>query len=167
MKYTIKKILYNLLILNIFLIINIFTLSFKINNNQTLIINSLKQSIDIKHNINIFTKNVIIKKDSIIIYADKVLIIYSNTNQKNFYIKAYGNPVFFSQIKNINKPIKGYAKQIYYNSKTQSITLIGNVFLKQLNNNIKSDRIIYLINKEQIQAFSKKNKHITTTLILS
>ncbi|WMY97742.1 MAG: LptA/OstA family protein [Arsenophonus sp.] len=97
--------------------------------------------------------------------ADYVTIIPINNNFKEIIMKAYGKPVKFFQ----NKPnhiIKGSSNTIIYNTKQQSVIFDNNVIIKQLDNYIISDRIIYSILKNKIQALSKKNKLTRTTLFL-
>ncbi|MVZ10317.1 lipopolysaccharide ABC transporter substrate-binding protein LptA, partial [Enterobacteriaceae bacterium 8376wG6] len=43
----------------------------------------------------------------------------------------------------------------------------GNAYLEQLDSNVKGDRITYLVQQQQMQAFSDKGKRVTTVLVPS
>ncbi|MNT67542.1 Lipopolysaccharide export system protein LptA precursor [compost metagenome] len=54
-----------------------------------------------------------------------------------------------------------------YDVASQLVTLTGNAYLEQLDSNVKGDRITYLVQQQQMQAFSDKGKRVTTVLVPS
>lgn len=167
MKCKIKKIFYSLLCISVLSIISWSVLASKLDVNQPVIIDSLKQVLDIFNNVSIFTDNVAITQGSIDIHADKAVVVYSSRQQNKTYIETFGNPVIFHQRQDNGKLIKGCAQEMRYDIKTQTITLTGNAYLEHLDNNVKGDRITYLVQQHQMQAFSDKGKHVTMILLPS
>ena len=62
---------------------------------------------------------------------------------------------------------QGHAQKVRYDVATQLVTLTGNAYLEQLDSNVKGDRITYLVQQQQMQAFSDKGKRVTTVLVPS
>ncbi|WP_367680319.1 lipopolysaccharide transport periplasmic protein LptA [Candidatus Fukatsuia anoeciicola] len=168
MKYKNKS--YNILFINLFLILFLTsylpsTIASIDNNKQLINIISDKQLLDIPNNISLFTKNVIITQNSIKIKADKVMAYCPNGDINKMVIEGFANPVTFYQIQNNTKIISGHSQKIRYEFANQLLVLIDNAYIKQLDSNIKADRITYLIDKQKIEAFSNKDKHVTTILL--
>ncbi|MGP1931035.1 MAG: lipopolysaccharide transport periplasmic protein LptA [Arsenophonus sp. ET-DL12-MAG3] len=134
---------------------------------QPIQINSVRQSIDLVKNITIFTKNIVIKQGTIDVRAYKVIVIRPNGDWKKMVIEAYGKPVTFYQLQDNGKPIKGYSNKIRYEIEKKLVILTGNAYLEQLDNNIKGDKIFYLVQTQKMKAFSKKGSKVTTTLLPS
>jgi lipopolysaccharide export system protein LptA len=65
------------------------------------------------------------------------------------------------------KPIKGHAQQVRYEVDKDLITLTGQAYIEQLDSNVQGDRITYLVQKQQMEAFSDKGKRVTTVLVPS
>ncbi|KAH8256823.1 hypothetical protein KR044_005853 [Drosophila immigrans] len=118
-------------------------------------------------NVSTFTDNVVIKQGTIDIRADKVVVTRPGGDQNKTYIEAFGNPVTFYQMQDSGKPVKGHAQKVRYDVATQLVTLTGNAYLEQLDSNVKGDRITYLVQQQQMQAFSDKGKRVTTVLVPS
>lgn len=167
MKLKIKKPFYNLLIANIILVNSAFVYALQHDTNQLVVIDSLKEFIDIKNNISTFSKNVVIKQGTIELHADKVFVSHPVDDQDKTYIEAFGEPVTFYQIQENGSQVKGHAKKVRYDVQMQLLTLTGNAYLEQLNNNVTSDHITYLVRQKQMQAFSDKGKFVTTVLVPS
>lgn len=165
MKFRIKKSLRNLLITSVILVTSASSLAIKSDANQPVAINSLKQSLDMQKNVSTFTDNVVIKQGTINIHANKVVVTYPGGDQNKTYIEAFGDPVIFHQMQDSGKPVTGHAQKVRYDVAMQLVTLTGNAYLEQLDSNVKSDRITYLVQQHQMQAFSDKGKHVTTVLV--
>ncbi|MGP1947668.1 MAG: lipopolysaccharide ABC transporter substrate-binding protein LptA [Arsenophonus sp. NC-PG7-MAG3] len=161
-----KKIFINLVLTS-----SIFILSFPIvaiksnDSHQPIQIDSVKQSLDLEKNITTFTENVIIKQGSIDVRADKVIVTRPNRDTKKIILEAYGTPVTFYQLQDDGKQIKGYSDKIRYEMEKELIILTGNAYLEQLDYNIASEKITYLIPTKQMEAFSDKGKRVTTILL--
>ncbi|MGP1958353.1 MAG: lipopolysaccharide ABC transporter substrate-binding protein LptA [Arsenophonus sp.] len=162
-----KKIFFNLLFTNLIFILSFQILALKNDFKQPIQINSVKQSIDLIKNITTFTKNIVIKQGTIDVRAYKVIVIRPNGDGKKMVIEAYGTPVTFYQLQDNGKPIKGYSNKIRYEIEKKLVILTGNAYLEQLDNNIKGDKIFYLVQTQKMKVFSKKGSKVTTTLLPS
>ncbi|AMA65004.1 Lipopolysaccharide export system protein LptA precursor [Candidatus Arsenophonus lipoptenae] len=160
----IKKYI-KLMVISLILVLSSPTLALKYDTKQPIQINSVKQSLDLEKNVIIFTKNVFIKQGSLNIRADKVVVTRQKKNTKKIVIEAYGTPIFFYQLQNDDKLIKGHSNKIRYEMENEIIILKGNAYLKQLDNNITADKITYLIKTNKIEALSDKGNRVTTILL--
>ncbi|WP_066284181.1 MULTISPECIES: lipopolysaccharide transport periplasmic protein LptA [Arsenophonus] len=153
------------MVISLILVLSSPTLALKYDTKQPIQINSVKQSLDLEKNVIIFTKNVFIKQGSLNIRADKVVVTRQKKNTKKIVIEAYGTPIFFYQLQNDDKLIKGHSNKIRYEMENEIIILKGNAYLKQLDNNITADKITYLIKTNKIEALSDKGNRVTTILL--
>ncbi|CUX97019.1 lipopolysaccharide ABC transporter substrate-binding protein LptA [Candidatus Hoaglandella endobia] len=131
-------------------------------NKQPIHIYSAQQSVNMVTNTVTMTGDVVIKRGSIDIHADKVII--TRTNRKEV-VEGYGNPVTFYQLQDDGKPVRGYSLKMRYETAKDLVILTGNAYLEQLDNNVKGDYITYLIKQQQMEAFSNKGKRVTTVLV--
>ncbi len=168
MQFTIKKLLLNLLITSLTLSTSTSVLGLKSDGNQSLIISSIKQSVDIKNGVSTFTDNVMIKQGTLEIRADKVIVDHAGNNENSSYIiKAFGDPVIFYQMQDNGNPIRGRAGTVYYDIAIRLITLTDRPKLEQIDNSVSGDRITYLVKQNKIQVFSDKGKRVITVLMPS
>ncbi|VAX76342.1 Lipopolysaccharide export system protein LptA [Serratia symbiotica] len=167
MKFKIKKPLQSLVIAHLVFVISPPVLALKSDVNQPVLINSLKQSVDMQHNVSTFTYDVVIQQGTIDIRAAQVVVTHLGDDQGKTYIEAFGDPVTFYQIQDSGKPVKGHAQKLRYDVFPQLLTLTGNAYLEQLDSNVKSDSITYMLQHQQIKAISDKGKHVTTVLVPS
>lgn len=108
---------------------------------------------------------VVIKRGSINIHADKVIISRPDSKDGHEVMESYGTPVTFYQLQNDGKPVRGHALKIRYESANDLVILMGNAYLEQLGSNMMGGRIIYFLKKQQMQAFSENGKRVTTVLV--
>ncbi|SNC59055.1 Lipopolysaccharide export system protein LptA precursor [Sodalis endosymbiont of Henestaris halophilus] len=134
-------------------------------NQQPIHINSAQQAVDMATNTATLIGNVIIKRGSIDIRADKVVITIPDGKKGNEVVEGYGSPVSFYQLQDNGKPIRGHSQKIRYETANNLVVLTGNAYLEQLEINVKSDRITYMVNKQHIEAISNKGKQVTTVLM--
>jgi lipopolysaccharide export system protein LptA len=134
---------------------------------QTVKVDSVKQTLDVEANTITFIDNVIINQGTIEIKADKVVVTRPGGDQNKMVIEGYGNPVTFYQMQDNGKPIKGHGQKLRYEVANDFVVLTGNAYLEQLDSNIKGDRITYLVKKQQMEAFSDKGNRVTTVLLPS
>lgn len=167
MKFQAKIQLRNLLIASLVLTASSSALALKSDADQPININSLKQSLDMQTNVSTFTDEVVIRQGTIEIKADKVVVTRPGGDQDKTFIEAFGNPVTFQQMQDDGKLVKGHAQKVRYDVATQLVTLTGNAFLEQLDSNVQGDRITYLVQQQQMQAFSDKGRRVTTVLVPS
>ncbi|MGP1931379.1 MAG: lipopolysaccharide ABC transporter substrate-binding protein LptA [Arsenophonus sp. ET-YP4-MAG3] len=165
-KILLKKIFINILFIILIFILSLPVLALKTDSKQPIQINSVKQSIDLEKNITTFTENIVIKQGTIDVRAYKVVVTRPNGDRKKMIVEAYGTPVTFYQLQDDGKSIKGYSNKLCYEIEKKMIILTGNAYLEQLNNNIKSDRITYLIQNQKMEAFSDNKKRGVTSIFL-
>lgn len=134
-------------------------------NQQPIHIDSAQQAVDMATNTVTLTGEVVVKRGSIDIRADKVVITRPDCKDGNEIVEGFGNPVTFYQLQNDGKPVRGHSKKVRYETANDLVILTGNAYLEQLDSNVKSDRIIYMVKKQQMEAFSDKGKRVTTVLV--
>ncbi|MBS0970475.1 lipopolysaccharide ABC transporter substrate-binding protein LptA [Chimaeribacter arupi] len=165
MKSRIQPPLRNLLMVSSLLAVSVPAFALKDDTSQPIHIDSAQQALDMEGNTVTFTGNVVAKQGSIEIKADKVVVIRPQGQQGKEVIEAYGNPVTFFQLQENGKPVKGHSQKMRYELANDFVTLTGNAYLEQLDSNVKGDRITYLVQKQQMEAFSDEGKRVTTVLI--
>src|SRR5471030_2015336 len=140
MKFKVKNKIRNLLITGSLLAVSIPAFALKDDTTKPITIDSANQALDVNTNTATFTGKEV--------------------------VEGYGNPVTFYQLQDNGKPIKGHAQKVRYEVETDLVTLTGNAYLEQLDSNVKGDRITYLVQKQQMEAFSdNKGGRVTTVLV--
>lgn len=135
-------------------------------NQQPIHIDSAQQAVDMATNTVTLTGDVVVKRGSIDIRADKVVITRPDDGKDgNEVVEGYGNPVTFYQLQDDGKPVRGHSQKVRYETANDLVILTGNAYLEQLDSNVKGDRITYLVKKQQMEAFSDKGKRVTTVLV--
>ena len=134
---------------------------------QPVLVDSVKQALDMAANTVTFTDNVVIKQGTIEIKADKVVVTRPGGDQNKMVIEGFGNPVTFYQMQDSGKPVKGHGQKLRYEVANDLVILTGDAYLEQLDSNIKGDKITYLVKEQKMQAFSDKGKRVTTVLVPS
>ncbi|WP_331828493.1 lipopolysaccharide transport periplasmic protein LptA [Candidatus Blochmannia sp. SNP] len=145
-----------------------FTCSHATTHKKTQIIQicSKHQSINMLTNTVIFTDQVILKYKDINLHADKMLISHTKDIHHLSVIEAHGKPAILNQTQeNTENTIFAQSLIIYYSTNDDTITFIGNAYIEQSGNSIKSDKIIYSIKKKQIKAISNQGNKVITTLL--
>ncbi|UDG80192.1 lipopolysaccharide ABC transporter substrate-binding protein LptA [Candidatus Steffania adelgidicola] len=148
-----------------FMMLSASALALSSDNQQPIYIDSAKQAIDMQTNTVTLTGNVVVKRGSINLCADRVVITRFAGKDDKEVAEGYGNPVTFSQLQDDGKPIHGCAQKVRYETKNNLLILTGNAYLEQLNTNVNADCIIYFVNKKQMEAFSNKGNQVTTVLL--
>lgn len=90
-----------------------------------------------------FTGNVVVTQGSIRVRADRLVVKELDAQTNHF--RATGNPARFQQELD-GKPgelVKGHADIIEYDSTSEFLYLIGNAFLIQEGDTVRTDRITY------------------------
>ncbi|MGL5006230.1 MAG: lipopolysaccharide ABC transporter substrate-binding protein LptA [Plesiomonas sp.] len=131
---------------------------------QPININSAQQSLDLATNTVVFTGNVVLTQGTIKVTANKVVVIRPKDKKGKEIIEAFGKPATFYQMQDNGKPVDGYADKMRYDLATDFVELIDNAELKQLDSSVKADRITYLMQKQQMEAFSNKGQQVVTVL---
>lgn len=134
-------------------------------NQQPIHIDSAQQTVDMATNTVTLTGEVVVKRGSINIRADKVVITRPDGKDGNEVVEGYGNPVTFYQLQDDGKPVHGHSQKVRYETANDLVILTGNAYLEQLESNVKGDKITYLVKKQQMKAFSDTGKRVTTVLV--
>lgn len=153
------------LFLAAFLTVNFPALALSSDSEQPIHITSDTQSLDLPNDVSVFIDNVIIKQGSIEIKANKVVVTRPDGEQKKTVMEGFGTPVTFQQMQDNGKLVTGHGEKLRYQLANEFLVLTGNAYLKQLDSNIEADRITYQVEKQLMEAFSDKNKRVTTVLL--
>ncbi|UAJ65280.1 lipopolysaccharide transport periplasmic protein LptA [Candidatus Schneideria nysicola] len=131
-------------------------------------IQSQNQSINMETGIITFTGNIVITHSTIEIYADKVIITYSNKNSNSAsIIKGYGQPIkIYCFFEKNGEKIYAQSEKICYDINNNIILLTDNAYIKKINGTIKSDCISFLIKEKRIEAFSTNSRQQVVTTLL-
>ncbi|QDX31637.1 lipopolysaccharide ABC transporter substrate-binding protein LptA [Dickeya poaceiphila] len=159
------NVLHSILIASSLFAVSIPALALTGDTDQPIHITSDQQALDMQGNVVTFTGHVIVTQGSIKAQADKVVVTRPNGQQGHEVIEGYGNPATFYQMQDNGKPVKGHAQKMRYEMDKQLVILTGDAYLEQLDSNVKGDRITYLVQQQQMEAFSDKGKRVTTVLV--
>ncbi|ACS87412.1 lipopolysaccharide ABC transporter substrate-binding protein LptA [Musicola paradisiaca] len=162
-----NNVLHSILVASALFAVSLPALALTGDTDQPIHIDSDQQALDMQSNVVTFTGNVIVTQGSIKVQADKVVVTRPNGQQGHEIIEGYGNPATFYQMQDNGKPVKGHAQKMRYELDKQLVILTGNAYLEQLDSNVKGDRITYLVQQQQMEAFSDKGKRVTTVLVPS
>lgn len=133
---------------------------------QTIKISSASQTINTLNNTIKFQGNVTLIYQNINVYAEKILIQYTHNKNNLSTIQAYGNPVILYHTQKLNKIISAQSTTLYYDTNNNTVTLTGNAHIKQSNNSIYSDNIIYTVKNKKIKATANPGNQVITHFII-
>lgn len=150
------------MVLSIFLALVFISFSFGENkqNTEPIVIEANELVFNQKSNKAVYTGNVIAKKGDMTLYADK-MDIYLDKNGDVIKIVATGNVRFYK------KPDKeGRGSVAIYEKKSDTITLKGkNAILKQSENMVEGELIVYHIDTEITEVKSNREKQRVKTIL--
>ena len=123
-----------------------------------------KASIQKKSGISTYNGNVVVRQGSMRISADKLTI---TTHQGKFQkMVAQGQPSTFQQItESKHKSISSSAKKMTFLANENIVIFENNAVLKQGENTFTSNRIVYNISKDQVNAGKKSGGDRVTITI--
>lgn len=127
-------------------------------------IDSGNQLVELVDNKVTFTDNVIVKQGTLDVRASKLVVTRNDQGLQT--MTAYGSPATYYQVLDSGQPVNAKAKQITYDIKTRTITLLDNAELKQNDNIVTGYRIRYFIDKEQMEAEGQGNNGRVKTIFL-
>ena len=130
---------------------------------QPVVVDSVTQQAELNENIVSFLQDVVITQGSIIIHANKVVVL--RHEKGNDEMIATGNPATFFQILDNGKPVNASASELRYQLKDRLVTLTGKAELKQDDNKVNGDIIRYDIQKQQMIAQSSKGSRVKTIFL--
>lgn len=165
MKSRIHNVRLNLLLVHSLMLANIQVLAMTSDNQQPIHINSTQQAVNMATHTVTLTGDVVVKRGSIDIRADKVVITRPDGKDGHEVVEGYGNPVTFYQLQENGKSVRGHSLKVRYETANDLVILMGDSYLEQLDSNVKGDRITYFVKQQQIEAFSDNGKQVTTVLV--
>jgi lipopolysaccharide export system protein LptA len=113
-----------------------------------------------------YTGNVIMTQGSMLIKADSITII--SRNKEVSEMTAKGKPAHFEQQSSPEQQaMSAHANKIKYQLKSGTALFIGDASIEQEGSIVSGERIVYNINKEQIQASSAKNESSRVHMVLN
>ncbi|MGC3835864.1 lipopolysaccharide transport periplasmic protein LptA [Moritella viscosa] len=124
---------------------------------ENVVVNSKRQEVFIKENRVIFYDSVVVTQGTILINADKLTVLSSGEKGTEVMI-ATGSPATFYQELDDGKKIKAESDEIRYELGKKRLTLSKNARLRQADSEVKSDKIIYQIDKQEMIAESGKHE---------
>lgn len=127
-------------------------------------LNSDSQQAEMNENKATFLQDVVITQGSIIIHADKVVVLRHTKGDDEMI--ASGRPATFFQILDNGKPVNASASELRYQLKDRLVTLTGKAELKQNDNQVNGDVIRYDIQKQQMIAQSSGKGSRVKTIFL-
>lgn len=130
---------------------------------QPVVVDSVTQQAELNENKVTFLQDVVITQGSIIIHANKVVVL--RHEKGNDEMIATGNPATFFQILDNGKPVNASASELRYQLKDRLVTLTGKAELKQDDNKVNGDIIRYDIQKPQMIAQSSKGSRVKTIFL--
>ncbi|MDP5293150.1 lipopolysaccharide transport periplasmic protein LptA [Oceanimonas sp. CHS3-5] len=131
---------------------------------QPVTIDSGRQLVELADNKVTFIDKVVVKQGSIDVRADELVVIRNEQGLQS--MTARGNPATYQQTLNDGQPVHAEAREIHYDMRARTITLIRDAQLKQNDNIVTGYRIRYFIDKEQMEAESQGGKDRVTTIFL-
>lgn len=131
---------------------------------QPVTIDAGRQLVELADNKVTFTDNVVVKQGTMDVRASKLVVIRNDKGLQS--MTAHGSPATYYQILDSGQPINAEAKQIHYDIKARTITLLNDAKIKQNDNIVTGYRIRYHIDREQMEAESQGNSDRVTTIFL-
>ncbi|PPL17183.1 lipopolysaccharide transport periplasmic protein LptA [Oceanisphaera arctica] len=132
--------------------------------NQPVTIDAGRQLVELVDNKVTFSERVEVKQGTMDVRADKLVVIRNEQGLQSMI--AHGTPATYYQILDSGKPVKAEAREIHYDMKARTITLLKEAKLKQNDNIVTGYRIRYHIDKEQMEAESQGGSDRVTTIFL-
>lgn len=129
-------------------------------------VSSVSQHAQMKENRIVFQKDVLLTQGSIKITADKLTVIRGEQPNHEVMI-ADGNVATFYQTQDDGKPFDAEANSIQYDVAKGKITLLGNAQVKQLDSQINGEKIVYLLETEEliVNTSSDQSKRVNTVFL--
>ncbi len=133
---------------------------------QRVVIESERQTIDMKNNIVTYRGDVKVTQGSLQIHADQLQILNANTDGQQI-LKADGSPATYTQKLENGKLMIAEADSVRYELVSRILLLSGNAKLMQEDSVVKGDRIQYNLEQQLLEANSKQDgsERVTTIFI--
>jgi lipopolysaccharide export system protein LptA len=110
-----------------------------------------RNNADLKQQTLTYSGNVIVQQGSLLIKANE-LIVDRSAGEGNEVFIAKGSPAVYSQLLDGDKPIQASAEEIRYAVAKRILTLTGKAEITQSGSLVRSAKIEYDLQKEQLSA---------------
>ncbi|KXO11247.1 LptA, protein essential for LPS transport across the periplasm [Moritella sp. JT01] len=124
---------------------------------EDVVVNAKRQEVFIKENRVIFYDSVVVTQGTILIHADKLTVLSPGGKGTEVMI-AIGSPATFYQELDDGKKINAESNEIRYELGKKRLILSKNARVRQADSEVKSDKIIYQIDKQEMIAESGKHE---------
>lgn len=124
---------------------------------ENVVVNAKRQEVFIKENRVVFYDNVVVTQGTILINADKLMVLSAGGKGTEVMV-ATGNVATFYQELDDGKKINAESNEIRYELGKKRLTLSKNARLRQADSEVKGDKIIYQIDKQEMIAESGNNE---------
>lgn len=149
-----NKIIIRVLVITFF-ISNSFTV-FGSDKNEPIYLESDSAKWDEESQKSTYRGNVVVTQGSMLLTGNLLVVSSENNEIKKMIIN--GEKATYKQMTRNGKVVNGSARKIEYYVDSSKIIFINNAVLTQSKNIVKSNKIIYLTNTENIIAGDKKGK---------
>lgn len=122
-----------------------------------------RNNADLKQQTLTYSGNVIVQQGSLLIKASELIVDRSAGEGKEVFI-AKGSPAVYSQLLEGDKPIQASAEEIRYAMAKRVLTLTGKAEITQSGSLVRSAKIEYDLQKEQLSAEKGDGEERVTTI---
>lgn len=104
----------------------------------------------------LFAGHVVMSQGSLVVKADKVT--FRQEESGDYFINAQGKPINFRQKQN-NSPeyVEAFAEQLEFDSKAETIHLMGQAVLRHGKDEVRGDSIVYNMQTQQYEVSGGKS----------
>lgn len=126
---------------------------------KPIFINADRTEYDEKTGVQIWSGNVVMSQGTMEINADRITITLRDNKLSR--VEGTGSPIQFQQENEAGELVKGNANTIDYNADTNSLILGGSATLTQPGQRLKSERIVFDINRQKVSAEGGDNGRVS------
>ncbi|HQT25508.1 MAG TPA: lipopolysaccharide transport periplasmic protein LptA [Burkholderiales bacterium] len=140
-------------LLAFFLLFSLSARAEKADREQPIHIDADKIEIDDAKKVNTFEGNVVLTQGTLTIKADKVVVTQDAAGNKHATAYSETHPVYFRQKREgYDEYVEGQGDRAEYDSKTDTVELFGNAYVKRGQDIVKGNYISYDSNTEFFQS---------------
>lgn len=108
----------------------------------------------------VYKGNVIVRQGTLEVKGD-LLTLNVDANGSLTQARTQGGPARFQQVVDANKgPVRGEAREILFDNRDGTVTLLGNAILRQDNASFSGPRIVYSTARQQIEASGSDSQRV-------
>lgn len=108
----------------------------------------------------VYKGNVIVRQGTLEVKGDQ-LTLNVDASGNLTQARTQGNPARFQQLVDPNKgPVRGEAREVLFDNRDGTVTLLGNAILRQDNASFSGPRIVYSTARQQIEASGSDSQRV-------